>query len=422
MNARQLALKHLTSVLRDHHILDTSHEIQTQHHRDKALAHMIVITVLQHMGDIDFILKEKLSQPLAKMNQQTLVTLRMAIAQLVYLKLPPYAVVNEHVSLAKHHGQKKLINAVLRSVIREKWSAKTYDHHYNLPRWLYGILKESFSKQEIVTISQMLYSKVPLDICLHPNIWHQTESLATQYDALMLCDGALRFYDYQNFFTTSLWQSGQCWVQDIAAQLPVRLLNTKNHHHVIDACAAPGGKLMQLASAGLQCRAIDISNNKAVLLLENLNRIHHHADIIIEDFLHYHGDKADAILLDAPCSAIGTIRRHPELKYIKSKQDILRLCHIQRNMLKKAADLLDNGGHIIFSVCTLSNEETISHCEWVKNNIPSLDLLPFSIDELPDIIDFDKKSALRHGCVLTAPHMMSNGGMDGFFIARFLKK
>lgn len=411
--------------MRDHKIIDEDYHQHVNHDRDIALSRLITHSVLRYLGDVDFILKQKLNQPIKEMNQQSLLILRMALVQMIYLNMPRYAVINEHVALAKHQGQKKLINGVLRAIDREDWQAQKYDHHHNLPRWLYAQWKELFTKEDIVTIADILLQTPPLDIALHPDIWAQTAKIANDVKGIMLCEGAVRLHQYDGFFNSDLWQSGKCWVQDIAAQLPLRIAQQKNNiknKSLIDACAAPGGKLLQATSFGASCRAIEIQKNKLATINDNIKRTHSHADVICQDYLQYDGAPADVIILDAPCSATGTLRRHPEIKYLKSAKDSARLAIAQQEMIKKSYQLLNNNGDLILCLCALSHQESLAHLQWIKDNIPQLQQQKIIADDIPNIIGFDKKNALRDGCVVTAAHQLAKyGGMDGFFIAYFKK-
>lgn len=216
---------------------------------------------------------------------------------------------------------------------------------------------------------------------------------------------------------------GKWWVQDFAASLPALLLDVKSGERVLDLCAAPGGKTAQLAAAGADVTALDISGERMARVSENLARLGLSVEIVIADALDYApAEKYDAILLDAPCSATGTFRRHPEVILSRDETDIAGRVALQRVLIEKAAGLLKPGGRLVYAVCSLEAEEGEDQLDWVRQALPALAFEPVT----PVTIGGWAAAISGEGALRTHPGLAvpgaAGGSMDGFFATRFRRK
>ncbi|HPE32023.1 MAG TPA: RsmB/NOP family class I SAM-dependent RNA methyltransferase, partial [Parvularculaceae bacterium] len=232
--------------------------------------------------------------------------------------------------------------------------------------------------------------------------------------------GGLRLATVSNVTELPGFSAGEWWVQDAAASLPARLLGDVRGKRVFDLCAAPGGKTMQLAAAGARVTAVDVTGDRLKLVAENLRRVSLSAETIKADILRWSpSEKADAILLDAPCSATGTIRRHPDILYSKSETDIAELAVLQARMIDKAASLLKEGGVLVYATCSLQPEEGERQVEAALARHEELAREPVTAEEVGGLT----QAVTRQGDLRTLPCFWGErGGMDGFFAARLRRK
>jgi 16S rRNA (cytosine967-C5)-methyltransferase len=218
------------------------------------------------------------------------------------------------------------------------------------------------------------------------------------------------------------YSDGRWWVQDAAAAIPARLLDLPANSRVLDLCAAPGGKTAQLVKAGYAVTALDADAKRMERLAGNLERLDYSAQTVVADATTYAPEEPfGGIVLDAPCSATGTFRRHPEVLWHRSLSDIAGRVRLQRNLLRNAAKCLAPGGVLIYCVCSLEPDEGEQQAQWVLANLPELELLPVTAAELPGL----PEAVTAQGTVRTHPGMApgkQNGGMDGFFVARFRRR
>lgn len=359
---------------------------------DRAFAHHLAMAVLRHRGLCEALLRPYLSTPLKPSRLDITCCLHLGICQLLVLHTPPHAAVDASVELAKtcHAPLAGLVNAVLKKIALEGagWWESIAKGKTNTPDWLWQSWATAYGEEKAEAIAQMHLQEPPLDITVKnaAEITQWQEALGAE----LLPTGSLRLREGSRDVTKLPgFTEGSWWVQETAASLPVKMMGDLAGKTVLDLCAAPGGKTMQLAAAGAKVTAVDSSASRLKRLNENLDRTRLRAEIIEADIRKWKPDrKFDAILLDAPCSATGTIRRHPEILWLRSQEETERLGNTQRKMIERAQNWLNPGGILVYAVCSLQPEEGENH-------------------------------QLGGEAQRTLPcDMPEQGGMDGFFIAR----
>jgi 16S rRNA (cytosine967-C5)-methyltransferase len=407
--ARRAAFRLLQSVLwQDRPLQDAlGHALQgLDNPSDRGLAHGIALGTLRWLTDLDGLIDSATKNKLADDARARLV-LRMALIQVLVLKTPPHAVIATNLPLLEG-GPRRLVHGVLSRLLREEVS---------LPG--VATLPAPFDTRWPAGVARALAVEPPLDLALKDAAatadWAEKlggESWFPGHVRLLASKGSI---DVLEGFADGAW-----WVQDVAAQLPARLLHAKPGDTVVDACAAPGGKTLQLASGGAQVTALDISERRLERVGENLARTDLKAHIIVADALTWMPDAAvDAVLLDAPCSATGTVRRHPDVMVRKASRDLSGVITLQRHLLTRAASWLKPGGRLLYAVCSLEPEEGAGQLAWVQQNLTGLQHDPVQASELGALADLLSPD----GSVRTWPHShLDRGGMDGFFMARFINR
>jgi 16S rRNA (cytosine967-C5)-methyltransferase len=245
---------------------------------------------------------------------------------------------------------------------------------------------------------------------------------AERLGATLLATGTLRLNDRSAIRELPGYVEGAWWVQDAAAALPARLLDARPGERVADLCAAPGGKTAQLASAGATVLAVDRSRHRLKRLAENMARLRLAVETKVADALTLEAEPFDAVLLDAPCSATGTIRRHPDVPWTKHEADLAKLVDLQARLLDKAAALTRLGGRLVYCTCSLEPEEGERQVESFLARNPAFAPVPVRADEVPGL----EEAITLNGDVRTLPHQggvaLGASGLDGFFIARFSRR
>jgi 16S rRNA (cytosine967-C5)-methyltransferase len=432
LKTRRLAVALLVEVLTRRRPLDEALELAANdpsyaevEPRDRAFARAIVATTLRRRGQLTDIVKSFIEKPLPEKRGRLDAILLSAAAQLVFLKTPPHAVINLAVFLTREDGAArrfhKLVNAVLRRVAEkgEAIALRQDAGKLNTPGWLWGNWAEGYGLDVASRIAQQHLAEPPLDLTVKSD----PEGWAARLGGIALPNGSVRMRTGGRIEEIDGFEAGDWWVQDAAASLPAKLLGDVREKRVADLCAAPGGKTAQLASAGGRVTAVDSSEKRMKRLGENLTRLKLDAETVTADLLHWQPpSQFDAILLDAPCSATGTIRRNPDIPYLKSAPDIGQLCDLQRKMLTRALDWLRPGGVLVYCTCSLELAEGPGQTARILEDRPELRLVPVEPHEVggrPDWIDDD-------GALRTLPHYLQLSdpelsGMDGFYAVRFVK-
>ena len=337
---------------------------------------------------------------------------RLALYEIHVERAPPHGPVNDVVSLAPA-SKKKLLNAVLRNVLRRgaSWDDLPLP---KLPKWLRRSLVDAWGKGPVASMERVHLAPAPLDLTLRDSEVDRT-SIA---NARLLETGSLRIYDYSRVTALPGFAEGSWWVQDAAAAIPARLLNVTSGERVLDLCAAPGGKTMQMASRGATVTAVDISPSRMARVAENLARTRLDAELVTADALTWEPEQRfDAILLDAPCSATGTFRRHPDLAYTKSPEDVQQLVRLQSALIDRAFGWLRPGGRMVFCTCSLLPDEGEMQLAAALKRHPDLCVSPITENWI------DARWHAESGGLRIRPdHWEEVGGIDGFFIALVMKR
>lgn len=326
----------------------------------------------------------------------------------------PHGVVNEAVEIIARHPRfgslKGLINAVLRKMSEDAPKAWNDLRVPGLPQWLRGPLTEAWGKAAVAAMERAHFAGAPLDLTVKSD----PEGWAERLGGIVLPTGSVRLTDPGQVSALPGYASGDWWVQDAAAALPVQVLAPLVGERILDLCAAPGGKTLQLAQAGAEVTALDLSARRMERVAENLARTGLSATCIIGDALTHQGGPYDAILLDAPCSATGTIRRHPDLPHAKDGSDFASLIGLQAAMLEHALTLLKPGGRLVFCTCSLLPDEGECQVEEALLRHPGLSTDRAAL-ERPGI---DPAWITEEGGLRLRPDYWPDlGGMDGFYVA-----
>ncbi|MBC7769996.1 MAG: methyltransferase domain-containing protein, partial [Phycisphaerales bacterium] len=368
---------------------------------------------LRRLGGVNAVLSRFLDRPLPETAPHARALLHIGATQLLVLGTPAHAAVGETVeaanSLHETRGFAKLMNAVLRKVATNGPELmKQLPPGADLPPWLYTRWRAAYG-DAAPRIANALLQEPPLDL----SVKSDAEGWAEKLGGVLTPTGSVRLTSPAPVDQLPGFDEGAWWVQDAAAALPARLLGDVRGKRVLDLCAAPGGKTLQLAAAGAHVTAIDKSEARLMRLRENLARTKLSAEIVCADALNFRAEPFDAILLDAPCTSTGTLRRHPDVAWLRRPTDVRALADLQSKLIAAAATLLKPGAPLVYAVCSLEPEEgpgVVAEAlrqGWRRDPLRS---------EIPaEFITAD-------GDLRTHPaHWPNTGGLDGFYAARLLR-
>ncbi len=429
LKTRDVAVSALYTVLVDHRPFDdafaraaTTRDLPG---RDRAFARLIATTALRHRGVLQAVLSTYLAKPLPERMGRLDEILLAAAAQLLLLGTPPHAAISLAVDQCRADSAAKrfanLSNAVLRRV-SESGQGRLADLDnvaLTFPDWLLSRWNDAYGPVAARQIARASLVEPALDL----TVKSEPERWAEEIGAVVLPTGSLRCAQAGRVEELPGYNEGAWWVQDAAAALPVKLLGDVTGLSVLDLCAAPGGKTAQLAAAGADVTAVDKSAGRLARLSENLSRLRLTAKTVVSDALTFQSDDPfDAILLDAPCTSTGTIRRHPDILYLKRPEDVAALASLQKNLLERAAELLKPGGVLVYCTCSLEPEEGEEQIAAFLERHPEFTRRPIALDE--ETIPMSWRTP--DGDLRTLPSHLSDlpegiQGLDGFFAATLLK-
>lgn len=380
---------------------------------DRAFARAVAMAALRRLGEIDQILDRKLQKapPLAVRT-----ILRVALAQTLVLETPAFAAVSTAVKLAerevKTRPYKNLVNAVLRGIEREGPGLTTAES--NLPEWLAARWRATYGEATLTGLALAAREEPATDLSLKPEV--DAAAVAEALDGEVMTGNTVRTGRRGDLSTWPGFEDGIWWVQDAAAAVPVRLLAPTTSESIVDFCAAPGGKTLQIAASGASVVALDRSDKRLDRLRANLARTGLSAEVVAVPAEDWDDPRTfDAVLLDAPCTATGTFRRNPEVLRATKPADVAKLADVQHRLLDAAAERVKPGGRLVYCVCSLEREEGETQIIAFLRRNPAFRTAPAD----PAVVGAPSEALTPEGWLRILPSMWAEkGGLDGFFIAR----
>jgi 16S rRNA (cytosine967-C5)-methyltransferase len=430
--ARRVAADLLDGVLRRHRALDEQLESKPGNasflalaDRDRALTRRIVATALRRLGTLRHLNSELLARGTPAEAPRIETILLTGAAQILWLDVPDHAAVDLAVRLAQEDRRggryAGLVNAVLRRIARESRTrlADVDAAALDTPAPLLARWRQHYGEDTATAIARANGEEPALDL----TVASDAISWAARLRGHVLPTGSVRTIAHGPVALLPGFAEGAWWVQDAAAALPARLLGDVSGRAIADLCAAPGGKTAQLAAAGAQVTAVDRSPARLGRLRENLARLHLTADLVTADVTEWNSGPFDGVLLDAPCSSTGTIRRHPDIPWLKHDVDLATITSLQQRLIEQAVALLKPGGTLVYCVCSLEPEEGVDQVEALLARDPRVHRAPIRPDEIAGTAEFITPA----GDVRTFPFQWPSteprmAGLDGFFAARLQRR
>jgi 16S rRNA (cytosine967-C5)-methyltransferase len=408
--ARRAAIRLLDAVLRRGEPLEAALASATRSLAggpDRGLAHAIAAETLRRLPDLDALIDSATKQRLPD-DAKARFALRIALVQVLALGTPPHAAISTVLPLVDG-GPRKLVHGVFSTITK---SGVLLPEIPALPDATEARWEENWGEEMVEAAAHAIAAPPPLDLTLADPA--ATEEWAEKLGGVSLLPGHVRLPSGNSVMELQGFDEGAWWVQDLAASIPARLLG-EGKGKVLDLCAAPGGKTLQLAAAGWDVTAIDQSEQRLGRLNENLERTNQTAEVVIADLREWAPTgPVDAILVDAPCSASGIFRRHPDVLYRVRPAIVAEMAELQRVILARAADWLKPGGTMVYATCSLEPEEGEAQIAAFLEQRPDYALSPIT-GEWPGITE--------QGTIRTLPTMLAKEGrLDGFFIARLQRK
>jgi 16S rRNA (cytosine967-C5)-methyltransferase len=411
LGARKAALQMLDAVLRRARTLDSAAQgARGLSHSDHALAVAIAGEALRRLPDLDSLIDSATKRRLPDDSKARMV-LRIALAQKIGLGTPDHALVATALPLVDG-GPRRLVHGVLGTLLRRGVSASEAPR---LPADVEQRWAAAWGDDVVEAARRQIAARPPLDLGFKSD--EAAKAFASEAGGLSLAPNTVRLAHAGPVAELPGFQSGEWWVQDLAASLPARLIPS-GAIDVLDLCSAPGGKAMQLAAAGHDVTAVDFSEQRLRRLRENLERTGLSADLVAADILTWEPRREfDAILLDSPCSATGTFRRHPEVLYRARPRIIAESAQLQAKLLARAAEWLRPGGALVYSVCSIEPQEGEAIVSAFLRGHPKFRIAAPEAGELPAFV-----TSSGEGWVRILPGLLeSEGGLDGFFIGRLVR-
>ena len=427
--ARQVAARLLSAVVDSRTSLDGLTDPVSGHPqfrqlepRDRSLVKAILVTALRFRGTVEAAIAARIERPLPPNAARLKHVLHVGAAQILFLDVPDSAAVDLAVASAAADPRSArfaaLVNAVLRRLAREKQTlGEEANSRRDCPEWLLARLVAQYGEERAAAIAAAHRQPAPLDL----TVVADPEGWADRLGGRVVAGSTVRLSKAEGPVSELPgFAEGAWFVQDAAAALPARLLGDVSGKRVADLCAAPGGKTAQLCLAGARVTALDISASRMKRLEENLKRLSLTAETRVTDLADFEaGEGFDAILLDAPCSSTGTIRRHPDVAHVKDAAEVEKLAGVQARLLREAARMLKPGGTLVFSNCSLDREEGEAVVEAFLDEAHGFTRAAVRPEEVPGLAG----AVTQAGDLRTTPDMLGGagdpgGGIDGFFAAR----
>ena len=391
--------------------------------RDRAFVRLLVTLCLKRARQIDDVLAGLLHEPLDNLRPQQMINIfRIGIVQLAFLGTPAHAAVSTTVELAEDAGvqhHKSLVNAVMRRLAATGFpEMEDRDAgRANTPEWLWNAWMQDYGVETALEIAAAHLHEAPVDFTVTGDAVGWAEKL----EGRVLPTGFSVRRDTAGYVPDLPgYDDGAWWVQNVSAALPAALLGDVTGKCVVDLCAAPGGKTAQLARAGANVIALDRSAPRMKRLEENMARLQCNVETVIADGAIWKPPElVDAVLLDAPCTATGTIRHQPDVLHLKTIKDQEKMCALQRRLMVAALDMLKPGGILVCCTCSLQKAEGEEQAAWLLEQGLPVSLMPIAVTEVPGISDM----LTNNGDIRCLPQYWGDkGGMDGFYVVRFVKE
>jgi 16S rRNA (cytosine967-C5)-methyltransferase len=378
---------------------------------DRAFAHAIAAEVLRRAADLDPLI-DGATEKVLPHDAKARMVLRIALVQALAMDTPQHAVISTVLPLVDG-GPRKLVHAVFGRVMREGAALPNPPH---LPAAVADRWTKSWGKDAAEAARRSLAGQPPVDLSLKPG--EDSAEWAARLEGISFAPGHVRIPAGRRIVDLPGYDDGVWWVQDIAASIPARLLGAGEGRRALDLCAAPGGKTMQLAGAGWAVTAVDLSEARMARLTENLERTALAVETRIADAASFaEGAPYDAVLLDAPCSATGIFRRHPDVLHRATTRAIADAAELQARLIDHAASLVAPGGRLVYAVCSLEADEGEQIAKGFVARNESWRIDPVAVEDLPSGLVPDKVGRIR----VRPGALADQGGADGFFVAKFAR-
>jgi 16S rRNA (cytosine967-C5)-methyltransferase len=429
--ARRIAADIVDGVLRRNRALDEQFDGATANaglaglaDRDRALTRALVATVLRRLGTLRHLIGLFLERGAPAKAPQVDAALLIGAAQILFLDVPDHAAVDLSVRVVQgdRHAARYagLVNAVLRRIAREGPDrlSRLDTAVLDTPEWLMARWVKTYGEATARDIAMANGREPALDVTVKsdPDLW------AAQLGGWVLPTGSVRAIVHGSITALPGFAEGVWWVQDAAAALPVRLFGAVEGLRIADLCAAPGGKAAQLAAAGARVTAVDRSTARLARLQENLSRLSLAAELVCADVTEWTAEPFDAVLIDAPCSSTGTIRRHPDIPWLKHRADIVKLAALQRRLIEHAVSLTRPGGTLVYCTCSLEPEEGEDIVAGLIAQEPDVRRVPIAPSEVSGHGEFVTSAGDLRTLPCHFPDTDSRlAGIDGFYAARLAK-
>ena len=424
-NPRILSAKILQSILEDKVFFSDLKEQVAEENR--AFVNMLVLNTLRNLIPLQKTLANYLKKKIAHKNRVAEYLLLLAIEELLEMNTPVYAVLDSTVKNIRMQSDMflaNMANAVLRNICRNIEQVKSEFAKMNKLPQSFKDLLQGYNKEQISAIKNSISEIAPVDL----SVKEKQQEWADKLDAMLLPNGSLRLQQNAKIPDLVGYKKGKWWVQDVAASLPAIIIGDLSGKTVADLCAAPGGKTAQLALTAEKVYAFDISEARLERLKENMERLNlsDKIEAINADSSQYLKEnlklKFDVVLLDAPCSATGTFRRHPEVLHIKNIDDVNTQIEMQKKLLQTAAESLKPNGILVYSVCSIAKAEGEEQIQSFLAENPNFEIVPITQKEVSVFGAWNDNFILENGTIRTLPYYAQNiGGIDAFFICKLQK-
>ena len=421
IDPRQQAAETLQDILEKHCFFSEIKNISSPaEQQNTAFLNMLVLTALRRLVFLQKVISAFAAKKLPAKHAFARYVLILAAAEILFLDTPDYAVLNSYVNLIKKQNDKYVAgfaNAVLRKIAAAKEELLKADNGIFFPDGFRKLLEKDYGEKQTALIEAASLNEPPLDLTVKEN----AAEWAKKLNGILLPNGSVRLENNGKIEKLPGYKEGEWWVQDFSASLAAKTISAPAGKKILDLCAAPGGKTAQLLAAGAEVVSLDISEERLKRLAENIRRLNLPAPRIIcadaAKYLEETSDRYDAVLLDAPCSATGTLRRHPEIVHIKNTRDIEKMAGLQKEILNRTTRVLRPGGELTYCTCSIAKEEGERQITAFLQNNSEFRLIPLSPNDFSGTMPAEIFTA--EGFIRTFPyHLQSYGGADSFFIAK----